>query len=186
MAHWARQELAARHYAATTAGFIPSVHVATVRLSGNPLMYTMNMGYNVYTPQGEEAVNFQYALYYFCLDLCSQGAGDLPYNPNPFGGGLPPLPQQLHPVPQPQPGQQPPPGPQPPPEQQPQPGQQPPQAQQPQAEQQPPPEQPPQQAAAAPNIPDNLAPNVGVVIPVVQPQAVVENDIADDVIVLDY
>jgi hypothetical protein len=84
-------ELAVRHFAATTIGFIPSEHVATVRLNGSPLTYVMNLGYNPYSPRGEEVVNFHYALFYFCLDLCSQGQGDRRYNPNPLGGAY--LPQ---------------------------------------------------------------------------------------------
>jgi hypothetical protein len=86
MAHIPRLELAARHHAAVTPGFLPSVYVATVQLNGGLTSFIINSGHNIYTPRGEEAANFIHALYTFCLERCALGLGDVPYIPLPIDG----------------------------------------------------------------------------------------------------
>jgi hypothetical protein len=50
------------------------------------------MGHNPLNLRGEEAVNFTVALYMFSLELCLLNIGWQPYNPAPFHGAPPLLP----------------------------------------------------------------------------------------------
>jgi hypothetical protein len=77
-------ELAARHHAANTPGFIPAQYVATVQLNGGLTAFIINMGHDIRTQRGVESANFIHALYTFCLERCALGLGGVPYNPFPF------------------------------------------------------------------------------------------------------
>jgi hypothetical protein len=91
MAHIPRYQLAARHHAATTPGFLPATYVAMVQLNGGLMSYIINMGLDIRTQLGEEEANLIHAIYTFSLEQCILGLGEVPYNPFPHHGGPPPL-----------------------------------------------------------------------------------------------
>jgi hypothetical protein len=90
MAHWVGLERAARVYAANTPDFLAETFVHQVQLSGSVTAYAIQMGHNLHTQRGEEALNFLIALYMFSADRCLQGLGLVPYRPIPLLGGPPP------------------------------------------------------------------------------------------------
>jgi hypothetical protein len=84
MAHWVHQARSARHYAATTPGFLPALFVTQVQLTGTPVDYVTYLGYDVKTVLGDAMIYFYSAFYTFSLERMVLGLGMEPYTPGPL------------------------------------------------------------------------------------------------------
>jgi hypothetical protein len=66
--------------------FIPLEFVNLVRLRGDLESYTALEGYDLTTPEGQDMLLWNSAMYITCVDVCLRGVGHLPYQLLPHWG----------------------------------------------------------------------------------------------------